>query len=235
MKSRNQILIVTLIVPSLLIIFSGVRWTQKFTSDAHPPASSRSPTHGGITISLRGATMLGSNNAPVVMAEFTDYECYFCGTYARDVYPHIVRDFVDTGKVKYAFRHLPSRSHPNAFRAAIAFECASSQGHGAEMHTQLFASPGALTEESISGYAKHLTLDEEGFRRCVDESDGRATSRVIADMRDASRLQIKATPSFLIGELQSEQMTIIRGIRGLKPYSEFKDALEDAWKRVSER
>ena len=39
--------------------------------------------------------------------EFSDFECLFCARHARQVYPRLVEEYVDTGKVQYVFRHYP--------------------------------------------------------------------------------------------------------------------------------
>jgi len=43
----------------------------------------------------------------LTLVEFSDYQCPFCGRYARETSPQIRRDYIETGKVKYVFRDFP--------------------------------------------------------------------------------------------------------------------------------
>jgi protein-disulfide isomerase len=67
---------------------------------------------------------LGSSSARVAIVEFSDFQCPYCGRYAREVLPQIRREFIDTGGVKYVFRHLPLKLHPSAELAAVSAEYA---------------------------------------------------------------------------------------------------------------
>ena len=49
---------------------------------------------------------LGSPTAPVTLIEYADMQCPYCGEYARDTLPTLIRDYVRTGKVKMVFRGL---------------------------------------------------------------------------------------------------------------------------------
>jgi len=61
-----------------------------------------------------------SPNANVALIEFSDFQCPFCGRYEKDTYPQLIKDYVDTGKVKYVWRDLPLDFHQNAEKAAEA-------------------------------------------------------------------------------------------------------------------
>ena len=49
-------------------------------------------------------TALGSPRAPVVLTEFADLQCRFCGRYARDLRPTLIDDYVRTGRVRLELR-----------------------------------------------------------------------------------------------------------------------------------
>jgi protein-disulfide isomerase len=86
-----------------------------------------------------GVPVIGSQDAPVTIVEFSDFECPFCGRFFKETYPRLKARYIDTGKVKIVFRHFPLVSiHPSASNAAIAAECASRQGKFAEYHDTLF-------------------------------------------------------------------------------------------------
>ena len=75
---------------------------------------------------LRGipqhGTVLGSPNAPVKLVEYADLQCVYCGVWARDVFPTLVRRYVRTGKVQLEFRGLAfvGADSETALRTALA-------------------------------------------------------------------------------------------------------------------
>jgi protein-disulfide isomerase len=87
----------------------------------------------------------GQSGARLALIEFSDYQCPFCGQHTRGVYQEIMRQFVDTGQVRYFFKNLPlEKIHPLAFNAAVAAECAGASGQFWAMHDRLFANQNAL-------------------------------------------------------------------------------------------
>ena len=92
-----------------------------------------------ITVELGGLPMMGDKNAPVTMVEFSDLQCPFCLRFFKDTFPQIKKEYIDTGKVKFYFRHLPLvQLHPMAMSFAHATECANEQGKFWEMHDKIY-------------------------------------------------------------------------------------------------
>ena len=81
-----------------------------------------------LDVSIADMQVKGSRGASLLMIEFSDFQCPFCGRYARDTFKNIERDFVSTGKVAYVAADFPLDTiHPFAFKAAEAAECAAPQ------------------------------------------------------------------------------------------------------------
>jgi len=49
---------------------------------------------------------LGDKDAELAIVEFSDYQCPYCVRHAKQVYPDLKKNFVDTGKVKYFVRNF---------------------------------------------------------------------------------------------------------------------------------
>lgn len=108
-----------------------------------PPPVTEIPAVG---IPNVGSHVKGASSARIGIVEFSDFECPFCGRHAAAVYGELQAKFVNTGKVRYQFRHLPlEQIHPNAKKASEAAECAGDQGKFWEFHDALFANQKALT------------------------------------------------------------------------------------------
>ena len=93
-------------------------------------------------VSLEGAPILGAAAAKVAIIEFSDFECPYCARFFQDALPELRAKYIDTGKVRLAFRHLPLPMHQRARAAAEAAECARRQSRFWEFHDQFFTNPG---------------------------------------------------------------------------------------------
>lgn len=79
-------------------------------------------------ILLPSTPTLGSPTAPVLIVEFSDFTCGYCGKFYRQTLPHIKAQYVDTGKVRLAYRDYPRDERGWGLVAAHAARCAGEQG-----------------------------------------------------------------------------------------------------------
>jgi protein-disulfide isomerase len=190
----------------------------------HPPGQQRPPAPEKATLKLGAEYSLGRSDAPVVIVEYTDYQCPFCNRFYTGAYPEIRKNFIDTGKVRFITRDLALDFHPNALKAAQAARCAGDQGKFREMHDLLSANPNSLGPEAYAKYASEIGLDAETFKACV-ESD-----KYLADIREsgqgAARIGITGTPSFVVGTAKGDTVDGIK-IVGAQPYSVFEKTIKD--------
>jgi len=145
-------------------------------------------------VDLNGSPFRGAADAPVVIVEYSDFQCPYCKrlqpTLKRvlDMYP---------GKVRLVFKHLPLiRIHKFAMNAALSAMAAGRQGKFWEFHDALFAADKPLTEETIDGIARRLGLDMERFSR--DKRDAAVRRIINRDMQEASRNNVRGTPTLFI-------------------------------------
>jgi protein-disulfide isomerase len=81
----------------------------------------------------------GNENAPITIIEFSDFQCPFCKRFYDDALAQMKKDYIDSGKAKFYFRHYPlNQIHPNAQMTAEASECANEQNKFWEFHDLLF-------------------------------------------------------------------------------------------------
>ncbi|MGO9271276.1 MAG: thioredoxin domain-containing protein [Terriglobia bacterium] len=138
----------------------------------------------------------GNLQSPVTVAEFGDFECPICGT-EQPIVNAIRR--VYGSQVRFVFREFPlTKVHPQAEKAAEAAECADAQGKFWEMADSLYANQADLSETALEHYAAGLGLDQGRFNQCL--SSGSTAARVQEDVDDGHALQVRATPTFYIGE-----------------------------------
>jgi len=181
-----------------------------------PASESQSPANAPFNV-------IGRDDAPVTIIEFTDLQCPYCARYASQTFPRLKRDYVDTGKLRYTSRDLPLPFHSFALPAAVASRCAGEQGRFWEYREALFASQSLLGTEPYGRIAGELGLDVEQLEAC--RSSGEQESNVRADLAMAAQHGIRSTPTFVIGrvvdgEFQGEVVS------GAQPYEFFKAKLD---------
>jgi protein-disulfide isomerase len=176
-------------------------------------------------ISLEGAATAGSSSAKAAVIEYSDYQCPFCARFARDTEPALRKEYVETGKVLFAFRHLPlEQIHAFALKAAESAECARRQDKFWSMHALLFEDPKALELPMLRQRAIRSGLDVKAFDRCLA---GQALDRVREDAASAQALGITGTPAFLLGEvLPDGRVKVTRRLSGALPIEQFRAALD---------
>lgn len=190
---------------------------------AEPPLDPRT-----ILLDLGDRPVQGAASAPLVLVEFTDYQCPFCGRHHRETAPQITRDYVATGKLRLTTFDFPLENiHPLAFKAAEASRCAAEQGKYFEIRDRLFASPPAL--EPWDAHAKALGLDVARFSQCMATDQPAAAVR--SDMAMVQKAGINSTPTFLLARPEPGQPGKVRGVAliiGAKAYDAFKKEIDQA-------
>ena len=136
----------------------------------------------------------GSADAPVVLVEYGDFECPYCGR-AYPIVKAVQRALGD--RLAFVFRNFPlTEVHPHALLAAEAAEAASAQGQFWPMHDMLFEHQDALEPDDIVGYAQSLGIDVSRFEREVASSQNE--QKVRDDFRGGVRSGVNGTPTFFI-------------------------------------
>jgi Na+/H+ antiporter NhaA len=136
----------------------------------------------------------GNHDAPVILLEYGDYECPYCGQ-AETVIRELLASFGDD--VGYVWRHLPLNDvHPRAQVAAEVAEAAGAQGRFWEMHDLLITHQDELLPMHIRHYAEELDLDVDRLWREVH--DRRHAARVTRDVASADESGVSGTPTFFI-------------------------------------
>lgn len=165
---------------------------------------------------------LGNKNAKVTIIEFSDFQCPFCKQFFDSTFPQLKKEYIDTGKVQFAFRHLPLDIHPNAPKAGEAAECANDQQKFWEYHDELFKQfdswvnePTDSVQNKFTDFAGGLGINTQEFSTCL--TSGKYAQKVNDDMTVAQNAGATGTPTFFI----NGQMLV-----GAFPYETFKTLLD---------
>jgi len=173
-----------------------------------------------VEVSVDDDPSMGNKKAPVVIVEFTDYQCPFCAK-ARPAIKQLLAEYGD--KIHYVLRDYPLDFHPLAKKAAEAAQCAGDQGKYWEYSDLLWANQGALDAASLKKYAGELKLDAKKFDACLDE--GKYAAEVDKDFADGAKAGVSGTPSFFINGVP---------LTGAQPFEKFKEIVDRALAKKSQ-
>lgn len=194
------------------------------------PQAPEQPTKG--VASVDDDPVLGDKNAPVTIIEFSDYECPFCKRHFDETLPQLVKNYVDTGKVKIVFRDFPLGFHdPMATKEAVAANCAREQGgdskyfeyHG-EIFTRTKSNGNGLSEADLTTIATDLGLNLNSFNTCL--VDPAQTDEVKKDLADGTAAGASGTPTFVIGKSTSNGEINGDLVVGAQPYAAFQAIID---------
>jgi protein-disulfide isomerase len=167
----------------------------------------------------------GAATAPVIVEEFSDFQCSYCGKFSRETLPRLIGTYVDTGRVRIVFRHFAILG-PGSKAAAEASACAGAQGQFWPYHDRLYEMQGrgAFSRENLQRMAQALPLDLTDFTDCLDT--GRFSAQVQAETNAAIALGLQGTPGFVING---------RPLAGALPFEMFQSVIDEALATATSR
>ena len=178
-----------------------------------------------VTIPINDGPSLGKADAPIVLVEFTDFQCGFCKKFHDETFPALKKTFVDTGKVRVLTRNLPLNFHPQAEPAARAGFCANQQKKFWPMREALFKISASLSPEAIENAAKEAGLDLDAFRKCIEKPETKAAITVDGNVAQAAA--IGGTPTFVLGKIDNGKVTGVK-IVGAQSQAAFEAEINKA-------
>ncbi|MEO6549527.1 MAG: thioredoxin domain-containing protein [Ferruginibacter sp.] len=136
----------------------------------------------------------GNLKAPLVLVEYGDYECPYCGL-AHPNIKKIQRYFGDD--LLFVFRNFPlSEMHPHALTAARVAEAAANQHKFWEVHDLIYENQENLYAEQLLQYARSAGADLK--RLVADMKSSKVINKVETDMESGARSGVNGTPTFFI-------------------------------------
>ncbi len=175
-----------------------------------------------VGFTIEGRPYRGSPNAPVIIEEFSDYQCPFCARFSQQTRPSLLQNQVANNEIVFVFYDFPLTSiHPQATAAAHAARCAGEQGAAAywAMHDILFETisnwSNNRANEIFAEYAQELSLDEARFREC--QESGRYNEAINTDLNLGQSRGVRSTPSFYVND---------QPLIGAQPLETFNNAIQ---------
>lgn len=135
----------------------------------------------------------GNQNAQLVIVEFSDFQCPFCG----QEFP-IIREVISNhqNELFYIYRNFISIDN-FSINLSSASLCANEQNKFWPMHDKLFLNQGkVLSDSDIRGVAQQIGVDLKQFDDCYKQE--KYKNLVIEDHLDGINLGVKGTPTFFV-------------------------------------
>jgi protein-disulfide isomerase len=159
----------------------------------------------------------GPADAPVVITEFSDFQCPFCSR-AAGLLDQVVKAYPK--EVKFVYKQFPLISmHQNALNASKAALAAQKQGKFWEMYDLLFANQQALQPENLKQYAQQIGLKVEQFDK--DMQSPEIQQQVNDDLRLGSQSEVGGTPTIFVNGKRL----------AARSFDAFKQMIDDALKQ----
>ncbi|MDJ0322654.1 thioredoxin domain-containing protein [Cryobacterium sp. PH31-AA6] len=165
-------------------------------------------------------TAFGNRNAPVVLVEYSDYRCPFCGVYARDTLPVLIDEYVKSGKVRIEWRDFTVFGQ-QSIDAAVAGRAAGNQGLFWEFNAAVYKDAPErahidLPRERLLQIGRDIGVPDMA-RYEGDLSSPALLKLVTADTAEAQAIGATGTPLFLVNSTP---------ISGAQPVDAFRQAVD---------
>jgi protein-disulfide isomerase len=211
---------------ALAIYFSGMGGGNTLPTPVQNPAGDAPVAAGKIRPVDNSDYIKGNPNAPILIVEYSDYDCPFCKQF-HETMTRIMDEYGVGGKVAWVYRQFPlSQLHPNADRISQAALCVGELGGNDafwEYTDRIFAErdlnePTNITK--LPEYAEEVGVTKDALVACLES--GKHAQTVTDSLKDGAQAGIQGTPhSFVI---VGNQMA---AINGAQPYAVVKQVVDN--------
>ncbi|CAM5551784.1 DsbA family protein [Streptomyces narbonensis] len=170
---------------------------------------------------------LGRADAPVVLIEYADFKCGYCGKFARDTEPVLMKKYVDKGVLRIEWRNFPIFGEESEAVARASW-AAGQQGRFWEFHKAAYAEGAkekGFGKDRLAALAKEAGVPDAA--RFAKDAEGTAAREAVRkDQEQGYALGATSTPSFLVNG---------RPIAGAQPLETFTEAIDAAAKSAASK
>lgn len=194
------------------------RYFLKNSSVQNDPFSTDMPQLWDILdgpIISRDDPVIGSLDAPVVVVNFSDFECEFCQE-QETLIKQVLQEY--EGKISYIWKDYPEVvAFSNSWKSSVAARCAQEQGKFWEYHDLLYSQI-ALSDKDKDFYialADRVGLRRNVFKACLDDPE--IADLIHSNILEAQALGIRGIPFLYVND---------QGLMGEVTYEDLRDLIE---------
>ena len=229
-QTDNKYFLPIAVIVAGLLVAGAVMWNGSRPADSTgSPQAGTAPKVDIKDVKTDGNPFIGNANAPTTIAFWSDFQCPFCKNFETQTLPQIVKEYVDTGKVKLVFMDFAFLGNDSI--DAGVYSRAIWKLHPDKYFVWRTAMYEAQDEEGDQGFGDAASIDKLNatitgidavkVKDDVKANKGAYQAMLNADKAEAQKVGIGATPSFVIGT---------EVIQGAYPYPAFQAAIDAALK-----
>ncbi|MGB0748143.1 MAG: DsbA family protein [Magnetospiraceae bacterium] len=135
---------------------------------------------------------LGNPEGPVVLVEFSDYNCGYC----KRAFPSVQKLIQENPDLRVVMMEFPILKESSLFAAQAAL-AADRQGKYEAFHTAMMELRGGFNERTVFRIAEDIGLDVEQLQS--DMKHPSILKYLEVNKQLAQRLNVRGTPAFVVG------------------------------------
>jgi len=172
-----------------------------------------------------GSPVLGNPNASITLVEFGDYQCHYCHVFFESIEGKIMKNYIETGKVKMIFKDY-NIIGKDSVKASQGAHCANDQGLFWEYHDILYSNwtgenNGWASGANLANYAQDIGLEMNQWTDCMSQQKHSKT--ILDSNEDAKKLQLTGTPAFFVISSDGQ----VSKLFGAQPFEVFKRVFDE--------
>jgi len=218
-------IIASITIVAVILATNGSLGEQELLIEPTPKIEQMGPAKITMdTFVLNGSPILGDPNAPITLVEFGDYQCHYCNVFFQSIEEDIIKNYVETGKVKMIFKDY-NIIGPDSINASHGAHCANEQELFWEYHDILYSNwagenNGWASSNNLRIFAEEINADVDKWTECMNE---KTHSKVIIDSNnDAKSLELTGTPAFFVINSNGE----VSKLFGAQPFEIFEKVFD---------
>ena len=175
-----------------------------------------------------GTHIRGNPNADILITEYSETVCPFCGRFHSTML-QIMDTYGKDGKIAWQYKHFPLDSiHPTARGEAQAAECAAELGGNDAYWKYLDTIVEGTAGKDVVKVAENIGLDSELFKTCVDNNT--FADVVESHVQEGMALGIRGVPHSIFKTKDGREFAV----SGAYPYEFLKLLIDMALAGKSE-
>ena len=172
-----------------------------------------------------GSPFLGNPNASITLVEFGDYQCHYCHVFFETIEGKIMKNYIETGKVKMIFKDY-NIIGKDSVKASQGAHCANDQGLFWEYHDILYSNwtgenNGWASGANLANYAQDIGLEMNQWTDCMSQQKHSKT--ILDSNEDAKKLQLTGTPAFFVISSDGQ----VSKLFGAQPFEVFERVFDE--------
>ncbi|MFZ0821670.1 MAG: thioredoxin domain-containing protein [Candidatus Acidiferrales bacterium] len=131
-ESSKRFVLIVAVFAALLIGSAGLLFAKNNQTQAHPK-------NAAAPIDFRAAKTIGSKSAPILLEDFSDFQCPSCRLFFLTTIQQVIKNYVSTNKVYIVHHDFPLEMHAHSMEAARWANAAAEIGKFQEVETALYS------------------------------------------------------------------------------------------------